>query len=311
MSTISRARRAAIAVCALLLAFSLFAAEQPPNASGTLKVNGYTTNLHHAYAFHDAEDNSTRVLITSKPVSAANLAAEASGESSGEGPSLRALVKQGQISAIELDVKPDNQVETVTVYDKRFDMPTPTTGHKFWYEPYRMTGSWTGARSRTKEQQSFFKTTWEYDVAFFAPVGQKTFEVAPAAEISSRRKDIDARETPRIVPAGGGEEGAAYLAYRKNLDARDGKALLAQMTPSMQSAVAADMHAAKLTDSALGSWAFMQSMPPGKIEVVGGTRDPEGTLLELRKTVSPDQQLFGTAKMVKDHGAWRISEEKW
>jgi len=300
-AVMSYVSRAAFAAASILFAFSVVAAEQSSNASGTLKVNSYTTNLHYAYARHDAQDNATRVLITNRPVDAGMLADE----------SLRGRLAQGPFSAIELIVNANNEVETVTVFDKQFDMPTPTTGLSFWYEPYKMMEGWVGGRSRTKQGQSFFKTKWEYDVAFFAPVGQKTFEAASASAIAAQRKTVDARESKRALPANGGEEGAMYLAYRRNLEAKNTKALLDQMTPSMKSAIAEQMHASQpLSESALESWAFMQSMPPGKVEVVGGTRDAVGTTLELRKT-SGERQTFGTAKLVKDQGAWKVTEERW
>lgn len=309
MTVLSRASRAAVAVCLIFFVAPLLVAEEPYNATGTMKVNGATTNLHHAYAYHDASDDTTRVLITNHPVTAALLAEESSGYSKGDGTSFRDLVKKGQFCAVELFVDRTNEVETVMVFDKAFDVPTPTSGHDFWYEPYKMTAPWTGGRSRTKQGQSFFKNNWEYDVTFFAPVGQKTYEIATAASIVAQHKEV-AREAARVVPVGGGEEGAMYLAYRHNLETLDGKALLNQMTPSMQKAAAATMNVPSLDESVAGSWAFMQSKPDGKVDVVGGVRDPDGTTLELRK-ISGDRHTFGTAKIVKDHGTWKVAQEKW
>ena len=54
----------------------------------------------------------------------------------------------------------------------------------------------------------------------------------------------------------------------------------------------------------------MQSMPAGKVEVVGGVRDPDGTTLELRKTTAGGN-VFGTAKLVKEQGAWKIASDNW
>ena len=53
-------------------------------------------------------------------------------------------------------------------------------------------------------------------------------------------------------------------------------------------------------------------MPAGKVEIVGGVRDPDGTTLELRKTVtSGGSKTFGTARLIKEQGAWKIAEENW
>ncbi len=309
MTNVSRVLR--VALCTLPFALSLYAAEQPSNASGTLKVNGTKTNLQYAYAFHDAADGSTRVLITSTPLSATMLAGEIALGTSGERSPFRDLVQKGEAGAIELLVQANGLMQTVTVFDRHFDMPTPATGDdSYWYEPYRMTSGWTGGRSRTKQQQEFFDMRWEYDVSYFAPVGQKTFDVPSAPAVEAQRKEIDAREKARIVAPGGGDEGAMYLSFYKNLETTNTKALLEQMTPAMKSAVATQIQAPALSDSYLASWAMMCSMPPGKVEIVGGVRDPDGTVLELEKTTGTSKK-FGNAKLVKEGGAWKVAAQEW
>jgi hypothetical protein len=298
-----RTCRTAVVVAFVLVASRAFAAEKPNNASGSVTVNGQATALHHAYARYDAQDKSTRVLITDRALDATMLAEESSGEFSGEKPSFRQLSKTGEATGIELFINGENEVETVEVFSKAFGMPTPTSGRKFWYEPSKLGAGWIGGHSRSKDAQTFFKLVWEYDVNFLTTIGKSGFEI-PAA-----RK---ANDPARMLPAGGGEEGAAYLAFRRSIDARDGKAMLGAMTASMKSAIAAEMHSSPLTESAMGSWAFMQSMPAGKVEVVGGVRDPDGTTLELRKTLTGGtNKVFGTAKLVKEQGVWKIDADNW
>jgi hypothetical protein len=307
-----RTCRVAVVVASVLVASRAFAAEQPNNASGSLTVNGQAVALHHAYARYDAQGKSTRLLITDRALDADMLAEESSGEFSGERPSFRQLSKSGEATGIELFINGENEVETVEVFSKAFGMPTPTSGRKFWYEPYRLSAGWIGGRSRSKQAETFFKLVWQYDVSFLTTIGQKGFEIPAAPSLAAARKASAAIEAARIVPAGGGEEGAAYLAYRRSLDARDGKALIGDMTASMKSAIAADMHSSPLTESALGSWAFMQTMPAGKVEVVGGVRDPDGTTLELRKTLTTGgTKTFGIAKLLKEQGVWKIGEDNW
>ena len=248
----------ALVVASVLLAVHV-AAEQPNNASGSVTVNGQATALHHAYARYDAQDKQTRVLITDRALDATMLAEESSGEFSGEKPSFRQLSKSGEATGIELFINDANEVETVEVFSKAFGMPTPITARKFWYEPSRLSAGWIGGHSRIKEAETFFKLVWQYDVSFLTTIGQKGFEIPAAPALAAARKANDALEAARILPAGGGEEGAAYLAFRRSLDARDGKAMLSAMTASMKSAVAKEMHSSPLTESALGSWAFMQT----------------------------------------------------
>lgn len=306
-----RTCRAALVVATVLSAMHALA-EPPNNASGSLTVNGQATALHHAYARYDAQDKQTRVLITDRALDAAMLAEESSGEFSGEKPSFRQWSKSGDATGIELFINDANEVETVEIFAKAFGMPTPITARKFWYEPSRLSAGWIGGHSRTKEADTFFKLAWQYDVSFLTTVGKSGFEIPAAPALAAARKASDALEAVRMLPAGGGEEGAAYLAYQRSLAARDGKALLSQITASMKSAIAADMHSNPLTESALGSWAFMQTMPPGKVEVVGGVRDPDGTTLELRKTPSGGgTKSFGVAKLVKEQGVWKIAQDNW
>jgi hypothetical protein len=307
-----RSFRAAVVIASVLVAARGWASEQTNNAAGSVTVNGQAVALHHAYARYDAQDKSTRVLITDRALDAAMLAEESGGEFSGEKPSFRQLSKSGEATGIELFINGENEVETVEVFSEAFGMPTPTSGNKFWYEPYRLSAGWIGGRSRSKQAETFFKLVWEYNVSFLTSIGPKGFEIPAAPALAAARKANDAREAACILPAGGGEEGAAYLAFRRSLDARDGKALIGQLTTSMKNAIAADMHASSLNESGIGSWTFMKSMPAGKVEVVGGVRDPDGTTLELRKTLSTGGSMtFGTAKLVKEQGVWKIAEDNW
>lgn len=62
------------------------------------------------------------------------------------------------------------------------------------------------------------------------------------AALDAQHKTNDAREKQRVVASGGGDEGAIYLAYRHNVEAYDGKAILDQMSASMKSAIVETMH---------------------------------------------------------------------
>ena len=153
---------------------------------------GQATALHHAYARYDAQDKSTRVLITDRALDATMLAEESSGEFSGEKPSFRQLSKSGEATGIELFINDANEVETVEVFSKAFGMPTPTSGRKFWYEPSRLNAGWIGGHSRSKDAQTFFKLVWEYDVNFLTTIGKNGFEIpAPALAARARRTTRD------------------------------------------------------------------------------------------------------------------------
>lgn len=301
-------RALSVILCVVPLAF---AAEQPSNATGTLTVNGITTKLTHAYAFHDAGVEMTRVFVTPKALDADTLAGELPLHGSGGQSALRARVAKGELSAIELFITGDGSIDTVIIFDRAFDAPTPTSGDDlFWSEPYRMPGGWVGGRSRSKQEQEFFDHRWSYDVAYFAPVGEKAFVVPAPASVEAQRKEIEVRETPRIVPPGGGEEGKAYLAFFGNLESGNVNAALQQMTPAMLAAVADRMQVAKLAPTDLSLWAMSLTTPPGKVEIVGGVRDANGTRLELRRTTG-SRVRFGTALMVREENGWKVAEQSW
>jgi hypothetical protein len=286
-------------------------AQQASNASGTLTVNGVATKLEYAYAFHDPAAEAIRVLVVPKALTAELLAGEVPLRGSRGDSAFRESVARGEASAIELFVQPGGEIETVIIFDRNFSAPTPTGGEDlFWAEPYRMPDGWIGGRSRTKTEQEFFDNRWTYDIAHFAPVGQKGFEIPSAAAVAAQRKEIEARETPRILPADGGEEGAAYLAFYRNLETGDVKAALDQMTLAMIDAVAERMDVAKLTPADLTLWAMSLTTPPGKVEIVGGVRDQDGTLMELRRT-NGSRVRFGAATMVQDGGVWKVAEMRW
>ncbi len=310
--SVPRAQCLVVALISLLTAGKL-AADQPVNASGTVTVNGKATALHHAYARHDASLGGTLVLITDRALEAPMLAEETAGFSSGATPSLTDLTKKGEVNGVELLINDSNHVEMAEVYSSAFDMPTPFSGKHFWYEPYRLDSGWTGGRSRTHEPETFFKRTFAYDVTFLTTIGSKGFEIVNAAQLAAQHKAIDAHEALRLIPVGGGDEGKAYLAYRRDLDAHNGAALLKQMTAAMKSRVANEMHTPEpLDESTAGSWAFMAAVRPGKVEVVGGVHDPDSTRLELMKTEAADgTKSFGTARMTREKGDWKVDDETW
>jgi hypothetical protein len=295
----------------VILAASALAAEPSGNASGSVTVNGKAVALHHCYARTVAKDAQSEILITSRPIDAATLATLRDGNI---GP-LVALARSGELSAVDLHVGAANHVDTASVYSKAFDGMFPTSGPTFWYEPANIGDGWIAGHSRTSQREEVFGKAWEYDVTFFAPLGSETFVVAPAKELGPRRKALQASDAKAKLPPGGGDEGAAYLAYRRSIAKGDGAALLPQLSESLKKEIAEKMHATTpLSRSAVESWAFMQRVTlhdSAKLEIVGGMRDAGATTLELRNTSSDGKKSFGTARMVKENGAYKVAAEAW
>jgi hypothetical protein len=293
------------------MASPVLGAELPGNASGSLTVDGKTVALHHCYARTVAKDAQTEILITSRAIDAAALATLRDGNIG----ALVQLARQGELSAVDLHVSGANHVDTVSVYSKAFDGMFPTSGPTFWYEPAHLGDGWIGGHSRTSQPEDVFGKKWEYTAAFFAPLGSETFTVAAAKQLEPQRKALQASDAKSKLPAGGGDEGTAYLAYRRSIAKGDSAALLSQLSESLKTEIVEKMHAtAPLSRSALESWAFMQRVTlhdAAKLEVVGGMRDAGATTLELQKTSNEGKKSFGTARMVKESGAYKVAAETW
>jgi hypothetical protein len=301
-----------IAVLLILsLAGSARGAEASGNASGSLTVNGKAVALHHCYARTVEKDGQTEILITSRAIDGGALATLRDGDIG----ALVDLVRRAELSAVDLHVGAANHVDTVTVYSKAFDGAFPISGPTFWYEPVPIGDGWIAGHSRSAQRDEVLGRTWQYDVTFFAPLGREAFVVPAAKQLEPRRKALQASDAKRKLPAGGGEEGAAYLAYRQSIAKGNGAALLPQLSESLKNEITATMHAtAPLSRSAVESWAFMQRVTlqdVTKLEIVGGTRDADATTLELQKTGSDGKKRFGTARMVKEGGAFKVAAEAW
>jgi len=300
----------AVLLIVSLTASALGAAESG-NASGSVTVNGKAVALHHCYTRTVAKDGQTEILITSRALEAAALATLRDGDIG----ALVDLVRRGELSAVDLHVSGANHVDTVTVYSKAFDGAFPISGPTFWYEPVPIGDGWIAGHSRSAQRDEVLGRTWEYDATWFAPLGREAFVVAAAKELEPRRKALHAADAKRKLPPGGGEEGTAYLAYRQSIAKGDGAALLPQLSESLKKEIAATMHAAAPPSrSAVESWAFMQRVTlqdVAKLEIVGGMREAEATTLELQKTSSDGKKSFGTARMVKEGGAYKVAAEAW
>src|SRR5205814_7512559 len=111
------------------------------------------------------------------------------------------------------------------------------------------------------------------------------FCIVTDKQLNPGRKASKTSDAKSKLPAGGGDEGTAYLAYRRSIAKDDAAALLPQLSESLKKEIAEKMHAtAPLGRSAVESWAFMQRVTmhdAAKLEVVGGMRDAEATTLEL------------------------------
>ncbi len=149
--------------------------------------------------------------------------------------------------------------------------------------------SWTKDRiagSVSVPASDFFDEKFQYDVSFDMPIESK-----PAA------KPLPG--TP--LPAGGGEPGKAYEAYRKAMSKGDLPAIRKVVIPEM----------AKQTESPdfKQMLPMVQAMQPKKIRITGGSVDGNDATLLVDSL--DEKNTRATVAMRRDSGQWKVAKESW
>ena len=104
------------------------------------------------------------------------------------------------------------------------------------------------------------------------------------------------------LPAGGGEPGAAYLAFVDAIHAGDFERLKALVPPE---------RAAMLEgEDAQDNIGFIQMMTPTDVEVVGGSSDGETAILQITGTMD-GESVTGEITLVHQDGLWMATGSAW
>jgi hypothetical protein len=142
-------------------------------------------------------------------------------------------------------------------------------------------------RVRHTEVQEFFDDTFQFDFTFDIPLSD------PFAPIGD------------ALPAGGGEPGAAFVAWCDAVHAGD-MARLKTLMPAEQVAMLDGEDEEQIKEDL----EFMKMMTPTEIEVVGGSSDGGTAILEVNGTMD-GEKVTGEITMAFTDGRWVTADAAW
>jgi hypothetical protein len=146
----------------------------------------------------------------------------------------------------------------------------------------RSAGTW-----KTAKPEEFFDETFEYDLAW-------------ALDVS----DGPVRGT--AMPAGGGEAGAALVAYARAMKADDRKALKTLMTAARRQETFGDEEGSWFADM----WKMRRDWELAEATVEGGTLDGDRATLRITGRNGSGEKVQGLVRMVREEGSWRYQSDK-
>lgn len=249
---------------------AIAAVPDPGKVTGSFTVNGQSVEFRHAYfyrqaeGFYDPEDPTWMVLLTAEPVAPGDI------EDRSIDPSLRlglTLTSEfGDSPALEL-LSQNMQVGSFTM-----------TGGKSPQMDFEQQGPEVFAgRVHLAEPQTFFDDTYHYDLSFHAlPVGPNV-------------------PTGDPLPEGGGEPGAAYIAWTRTIHGGDLEALRALVTPDLAAMLDGPDAAEQLE--------FLALMTPMDVRIVDGYIDGSTAVLSIEGTMD-GEVVKGEITLEQFDGLW-------
>ena len=108
-----------------------------------------------------------------------------------------------------------------------------------------------------------------------------------------------------LLPAGGGEPGAAYLAWTVAVKSGDLEQIKAVLTPEQ-----VEEFESMPVEEQQENIEFLQMMVPDELEVLGGRRVDDIAYLEVR-AVMEGEPTRGEVKLVHKEGVWVAVRESW
>ncbi|MBV9495598.1 MAG: DUF4878 domain-containing protein [Acidobacteria bacterium] len=271
-----------LALCALALPMLA-----DGTARGTLTVNGKTVQLKYSYAALkqdplEKKKQATSVLITDQAIPA---------DAAGDEFKLMDVRDQQKINGVMILVTEDGQIVSGALYSplmKKMDYVSGVGMQKLdlkTHDANRIAGKvWL------EKPDDFFDNVYQYNVTFDAPIS------------AAKAKDAPPVLKGKALPAGGGDPGKAYEAYRKALLAGD----VAGLRKSLAAERAKDLDSPEFKKNL----ALIQAFQPKTVKITGGAVDGDTATL-LGKASDDGQTSTGEITMVKEGGAWKLSKESW
>lgn len=257
------------------------AGETAASVEGALVVNGTTVELPYVYAwaqktgFYDEADPTWTLLFVSHPIDERDLDGHIFDA---------AYVRVGITLSAEFSDEPELQVLS---QDIRFsaDAQGNVSGGTYPQLELASAGPETFAgRVFHAEPAEFFDDTFQYDFSFSVPLSDPFGPIGEA------------------LPAGGGEPGAAYLAFVDAIHAGDLERLKALVSPEQATMLEGE--------DARDNIEFIQMMTPTEVVVLGGSSDGETALLEITGTVD-GEPARGEITLVHQDGLWIATGSSW
>jgi hypothetical protein len=249
--------------------------------SGTIVVNGNEVELPYVYAielgegFYDPADPAWKLVFVSQPVAERDLDGTLWDVSY-----LELLITE----TAEFDDEPKLQV-----YGQNLSMPELGSGNVSGGTypelelksagPERLAG-----RVYHTETRELFDDTFTYDLSFDVRLSDPN---APIGE---------------LLPEGGGEPGAAYLAWVAAVHSDDLDRLRAIVPPEMAEQLA-DPAAAEEIE-------FLRLMTPTEVTILGGSSDGQTALLQVEGTMD-GERLTGEIELQKMGDRWLPTSSSW
>lgn len=249
--------------------------------TGSMVVNGQEISLPYVYAvrleegFYDPADPAWRVVFVSEPVDERDL----------DG----ALWDVSMLEVLITETAEFDDEPTLQVYAQNMRMPELASGNvsggTYPELEMRTTGPdrFAGRVFHTGMQE-IFDDTFTYDLTFDAPFSD------PNAPIGD------------LLPEGGGEPGAAYLAWVEAIHSGDLDRLRAIVPPDM---------AAQLSEpGAEDEIEFMRMMTPTDVTIVGGSTDGETAVLDVEGLMD-GEKVEGEITLQKMGEHWLPISSSW
>lgn len=280
-----------------LMAGVAVAVEEAAPLEGTFTANGEKVELLYAYAyeedggFYDEDDPAWTLLFVGRPLEA------------GDDYDMiwdAAYLRLGITETAEFGDEPVIQVYSQSI---RFtaDQSGNISGGSYPDLEITVTGpDRFSGRVHHTEVQEFFDDTFQYDFTFDVPLSDP---VTAAGDSSAAGAVLEDGEP---LPDGGGEPGAAFLAWCDAIHSGDFDRIKA-LLPDEQAAMLETEEERELFAEDLE---FIQAMTPTEIQILGGSSNGETAVLQVTGSFD-GETAHGEITMDFMDGHWNNSAASW
>lgn len=259
-------------------------------ADGTLKVNGKTFKLNHAYSGTKAnpfEKKKTDILILFTDT-------ELPADVLKDDFALMEAQSKKPFNGVFAEIDSDKQVISGQVYStalKKMDQFSSSGTQKVDLTAF--TPSHIAGKLYMPKEDDFFENKYFYTVDFDLPV-----TAAPAKSAGG----APAVPPGKPLPSDGGDPRKAYDNYRKILAGGDLKAL--------RDTISSDRAKSMDDPDFKKMFPLIQSMEPKNVKYVNGSTDGDKATLNVTAKDGKESST-GTVTMVKQGGKWKVDNEAW